>query len=185
MAGYQSRRGPNVSQFIASLNTMPAFDDKAQDDFGIDEDDLKLFMHTEFLVEDPWDDTLDQDEDYNNQQILGGAGSSGLASAPERPSKKRARLDGEGEEGNSQPQLHPSLDPRKNPLNPTSPADFAGPGRQPQQSDKATNPLPNLTSHQFDTAADLLPGGGAGNGDIKSFDFDDGIAAPILSPFTQ
>ena len=52
MAAYKPRMGPNVSKFIASLNTLPAAEENTEDDFGIDEDDLKLFMHTEFLVDD-------------------------------------------------------------------------------------------------------------------------------------
>ena len=70
MAAYQPRMGPNVSKFIASLNTLPTAEENAEDDFGIDEDDLKLFMHTEFLVDD-FEDTVDNGNSNHDNVSLG------------------------------------------------------------------------------------------------------------------
>lgn len=50
MATYNGRRAPNVSQYIANLNTIPsAADVAAQNDFGNFDDDLALFTNTEFF----------------------------------------------------------------------------------------------------------------------------------------
>ena len=51
MSGYSPRRGPNVSQYIANLNTIPSahdLDSRQQEDYSL-EDDLALFTNTEFF----------------------------------------------------------------------------------------------------------------------------------------
>ena len=53
MEGYKSRKAPNVSAFLANLNTLPSAHEVAtqhqqQDDFNI-EDELAQFTNTEFL----------------------------------------------------------------------------------------------------------------------------------------
>ncbi|KAH0556300.1 hypothetical protein GP486_005775, partial [Trichoglossum hirsutum] len=51
MSGFGGRRAPNVSQYIATLNTIPSAQDLAsqqQDAFGL-EDDLALFTNTQFF----------------------------------------------------------------------------------------------------------------------------------------
>ena len=51
MATYNGRRAPNVSQYIANLNTIPSAHDIAtqeQEGFNI-EDDLATFTNAEFL----------------------------------------------------------------------------------------------------------------------------------------
>ena len=51
MDGYKSRKTPNVSHFLANLNTLPSAHEVAtqqQDDFNI-EDELAQFTNTEFL----------------------------------------------------------------------------------------------------------------------------------------
>lgn len=50
MNSFNGRRAPNVSQYVANLNTIPSAHDTAtqqQDDFSL-EDDLALFTNTEF-----------------------------------------------------------------------------------------------------------------------------------------
>lgn len=50
MNNFNGRRAPNVSQYVANLNTIPSAHDmaaKQQDDYGL-EDDLALFTNTEF-----------------------------------------------------------------------------------------------------------------------------------------
>jgi len=50
MAAYNARRAPNVSQYIANLNTIPsATDSTAQQDFGTFDDELALFTNTQFF----------------------------------------------------------------------------------------------------------------------------------------
>ncbi|KAF1347813.1 hypothetical protein BDV97DRAFT_400020 [Delphinella strobiligena] len=50
MATYNGRRAPNVSQYIANLNTIPsAAEAAAQTDFGGFEADLDLFTNTQFF----------------------------------------------------------------------------------------------------------------------------------------
>lgn len=51
MSAYNARRAPNVSQYIANLNTIPsAADAAAPQDFGnFDDDDLALFTNTQFF----------------------------------------------------------------------------------------------------------------------------------------
>ena len=51
MSGYSPRRAPNVSQYIANLNTIPSAHDIAtqqQESFNI-EDDLAIFTNAEFF----------------------------------------------------------------------------------------------------------------------------------------
>jgi len=60
MAGYRGQRGPNVSEFIANLNTIPSAQDVAgqgPDNFNLD-DDLAMFTNTQFF-----DFDLGQDAD--------------------------------------------------------------------------------------------------------------------------
>ena len=47
MANYQGRRAPNVSQYIAGLNTIP--DMSQQQEFGAFEDDLSLLTQGDFF----------------------------------------------------------------------------------------------------------------------------------------
>ena len=50
MSTYNGRRAPNVSQYIANLNTIPSAADAAnQQDFGNFDDDLTLFTNTQFF----------------------------------------------------------------------------------------------------------------------------------------
>lgn len=62
MATYQPRKGSNVSQYIANLNTMPSAHDVAtqqeEQNFNIDEE-LAQFTNTDFFDYDPAD-FLDQ-----------------------------------------------------------------------------------------------------------------------------
>lgn len=49
MANYNGRRAPNVSQYIAGLNSIPSQADlAAQNDFPDFEDSLAMFTNTEF-----------------------------------------------------------------------------------------------------------------------------------------
>jgi hypothetical protein len=49
MAGYQGRKGPNVSHYLANLNAIPSSaHDVVDDDFNIDKE-LAQFTNTEFL----------------------------------------------------------------------------------------------------------------------------------------
>jgi hypothetical protein len=58
MAAYSGRRGPNVSEYIAHLNTIPsAQDTQSSDTFSLD-DDLAMFTNTQFF-----DFDLGQDAD--------------------------------------------------------------------------------------------------------------------------
>ncbi len=68
MSTYNGRRGPNVSQFIANLNTIPSPQDMAtQPQDGLIESDLALFTNTQFI---DWDATnLDTDlVEYDREQ---------------------------------------------------------------------------------------------------------------------
>jgi hypothetical protein len=59
--GYNGQRGPNVSEFIANLNTIPAAQEVGSE--GLEnfnyEADLAIFTNTEFL-----DFDIDQNADY-------------------------------------------------------------------------------------------------------------------------
>lgn len=60
MGTYNGRRGPNVSQYLRELNTIPAQDPPAADEaFGM-EDDLAMFTNTQFF-----DFDSGQNTDYN------------------------------------------------------------------------------------------------------------------------
>ena len=50
MSGYSARKAPNVSQYIANLNTLPSAHDIAtgQDGYPLD-DDLAIFTNAEFF----------------------------------------------------------------------------------------------------------------------------------------
>lgn len=48
MATYNGRRAPNVSEYIANLNTVPSFELPGQENINFD-DDLALFTNTEFF----------------------------------------------------------------------------------------------------------------------------------------
>lgn len=50
MSGYSPRRGPNVSQYIANLNSIPSAHDldSPQEDYSL-EDNLALFTNAEFF----------------------------------------------------------------------------------------------------------------------------------------
>ena len=50
MSTYSARRAPNVSQYIANLNTVPsAADLAAQQELGAFDDDLAMFTNTQFF----------------------------------------------------------------------------------------------------------------------------------------
>lgn len=50
MSGYNGRRAPNVSQYIANLNTIPSAAESAiQPDFGNFQEELDLFTNTQFF----------------------------------------------------------------------------------------------------------------------------------------
>lgn len=51
MAGFNSRRAPNISQYIANLNTIPSARDvpNPQDENYTIEEDLAVFTNTEFF----------------------------------------------------------------------------------------------------------------------------------------
>ncbi|KAK5242201.1 hypothetical protein LTR16_008692 [Cryomyces antarcticus] len=50
MSGYNGRRAPNVSQYIANLNQLPPAQDTIAQDDGLGfSDDLALFANTEFF----------------------------------------------------------------------------------------------------------------------------------------
>lgn len=72
MSGFSGRRGVNVSQFIANLNTIPSAHEMAtqnQEGFNIDED-LALFTNTEFFDFDMGEipDITSQSLDYDPAQ---------------------------------------------------------------------------------------------------------------------
>lgn len=48
MAGWQGRKSPNVSHYLANLNAIPSAHDVIDDDFDIDKE-LAQFTNTEFL----------------------------------------------------------------------------------------------------------------------------------------
>lgn len=48
MAGWQGRKGPNVSHYLANLNALPSAHDVVDDNFNIDKE-LAQFTNTEFL----------------------------------------------------------------------------------------------------------------------------------------
>ncbi|KAK4964475.1 hypothetical protein LTR66_012279 [Elasticomyces elasticus] len=59
MSNYNARRAPNVSQYIANLNTIPSAQElAAQQDFSNIEDDLNLFSNTQFFDFDMNDENL-------------------------------------------------------------------------------------------------------------------------------
>lgn len=47
MSGYNGRRGPNVSEYIANLNTIPSPSDQTLDPQNLD-DDFALFTNADF-----------------------------------------------------------------------------------------------------------------------------------------
>lgn len=49
MAGYNGRKGPNVSRYVADLNAIPSAHDVQQENDLSLEDDLARFTNTEFL----------------------------------------------------------------------------------------------------------------------------------------
>ncbi|KAL1302629.1 hypothetical protein AAFC00_003000 [Neodothiora populina] len=66
MSSYNGRRAPNVSQYIANLNTIPSVADTAsQPDFGPFQDDLDLFTNTQFF-------DFDMNESVPKMDDLGG-----------------------------------------------------------------------------------------------------------------
>jgi hypothetical protein len=59
MASFSSRRGPNVSQYLRELHTIPEQDTAAGETFNMD-DDLAMFTNTQFF-----DFDSGQNTDYN------------------------------------------------------------------------------------------------------------------------
>jgi hypothetical protein len=59
MASFNSRRGPNVSQYLRELHTIPEQDSAAGESFNMD-DDLAMFTNTQFF-----DFDSGQNTDYN------------------------------------------------------------------------------------------------------------------------
>lgn len=65
--GYKGRKGPNVSHYLANLNTLPSAHDVAaqqQEDFNI-ADELAQFTNTEFLDFDAGDFLEPSMSDYD------------------------------------------------------------------------------------------------------------------------
>ncbi|KAI9743429.1 MAG: hypothetical protein M1835_002906, partial [Candelina submexicana] len=69
MSGYNGRRGPNVSQYIANLNTIPSPHDMTtqSQDGALIEADLALFTNTQFFDFDPTNVETDLVE-YDREQ---------------------------------------------------------------------------------------------------------------------
>lgn len=59
MASFNSRRGPNVSQYLRELHTIPEQESAAGETFNMD-DDLAMFTNTQFF-----DFETGQNTDYN------------------------------------------------------------------------------------------------------------------------
>ena len=65
MSGYAGRKAPNVSQYIAGLNTVPSPESiHGPDSYGIDED-LQLFSNTEFFDFDLTEQLEDSPIEYD------------------------------------------------------------------------------------------------------------------------
>ena len=65
MANFGGRRAPNVSQYIANLNTIPSeYDLAVQEDYGI-ADDLATFTNAEFY---DWDNVEQPKIEYDASQ---------------------------------------------------------------------------------------------------------------------
>lgn len=52
MSGYNGRRGPNVSQYVANLNTLPTNQDLLEEPLDL-ETDLSIFTNSDFIEWDP------------------------------------------------------------------------------------------------------------------------------------
>lgn len=81
MAAYNGRRAPNVSQYIANLNTIPsAAEAAAQPDFGGFEADLDLFTNTQFFDFDMNQDVpkLPGDMNFSGEQSRSQQGQANL-----------------------------------------------------------------------------------------------------------
>jgi len=77
MASYNGHRGPNVSEFIANLNTVPSAQEMANSEsFNVD-DDLALFTNTQFF-----DFDLGHDADLNPTNFDFESMSRGEPAAP-------------------------------------------------------------------------------------------------------
>lgn len=63
MTGYHGRRGPNVSQYVANLNTIPTAQNILSEPLNIDED-LALFTNSEFIDWDVGDIDLNPSLDF-------------------------------------------------------------------------------------------------------------------------
>ena len=60
MASFNARRAPNVSQYIANLNTVPSAQDlAAQSDISLNDGDLEFLTNTEFFDFDSFNPTVD------------------------------------------------------------------------------------------------------------------------------
>lgn len=68
MSGYNGRRGPNVSEYIANLNAIPSPQDLAnQQDYPNLDEDLAMFTNTQFFDFDLGQDT-EFATDFNTTQ---------------------------------------------------------------------------------------------------------------------
>jgi hypothetical protein len=70
MSAFGGRRAPNVSQYVANLNTIPSAHDVAtqqQEGFSL-EDDLAMFTNTEFFDFDLGENTLAAPLEYDPLQ---------------------------------------------------------------------------------------------------------------------
>ena len=80
MSGYSGRKAPNVSQYIANLNTIPSAHEIAtgqQDGYPLD-DDLAIFTNAEFLDFD-LGETIDPVASYDpslEERVKRGTGPS-------------------------------------------------------------------------------------------------------------
>ncbi|KAF2840617.1 hypothetical protein M501DRAFT_1009879 [Patellaria atrata CBS 101060] len=75
MSVYNGRRGPNVSQYVAGLNTIPTTNEIPQEQNFLD-NDLAMFTNTEFF------DFENIDTDFSKLGEFSGEGPDGLPPAP-------------------------------------------------------------------------------------------------------
>lgn len=82
---YSGRRGPNVSQYVANLNTIPPAQEPIAEPLNIDED-LALFTNSEFI---DWDGSFDINPplDFLDADPSRGVNASGTAT-PAQPVHK-------------------------------------------------------------------------------------------------
>lgn len=88
MSNYNGRKAPNVSQYIANLNTIPSEADlAAQENFAGIEDDLAMFTNTQFF-------DFDMGESVNNMP-----GPVGMGFGEQQKQQQRQNNGHEGHNG--------------------------------------------------------------------------------------